>query len=142
MLDEYSTDKEKIEMQKVEAFDDRINVPAHLAINQCVISTIKDQFKIVNKCMLHMMFRQQNLLNHLKALRVVFLSGQGDIVEQFASQLFHDNYECTLKQNSVFFLNNCFDLATKYVEKKTDDLFFNTNSYLNLFSFSLEKEDR
>lgn len=47
--------------------------------------------------MLHMMFRQQQLLNHFKALRVVYLSGQGDILEQFASQLFNDNYECTLK---------------------------------------------
>ena len=86
--------------------NERIHVPVHLAINQCVISTVKDQFKVVNRCMLHMMYRKLNLLRHLKALKVFYLSGQGDIMETFAQQLFHSNQECTLKDNSLYFFNN------------------------------------
>lgn len=77
---------------------------------------VKDQFMVVNKCMLHMMYRKLNLLRHLKALKVVYLSGQGDIMETFAQQLFHSNQECTLKDNSLFFFNNCFDFATKLLD--------------------------
>ena len=69
------------EQQEHAAKDELAYAPAHLAISQCVISAVKDQFKIVNKCMLHMMYRKLNLLGHLKALRLFYLSGQGDILE-------------------------------------------------------------
>ena len=77
--------------KKHAAKDEAAHVPAHLAISQCVISAVKDQFKVVNKCMLHMMYRKLNLLGHLKALRLFYLSGQGDILEQFTEKLFHNN---------------------------------------------------
>jgi hypothetical protein len=76
-----------------------------------VLSAVKDQFKVVNKCMLHMMYRKLNLFNHLKALKVFFMAGEADIMDAFASQLFYANQECTLKDNSLFFVNNCFDMA-------------------------------
>ena len=88
LLDDFTSEREKIEIEdtgKEQASDERINVPVHLALNQCVISSIKDQFKVVNKCMLHMMYRKLNLLGHLKALKVFYLSGQGDILNHFAS---------------------------------------------------------
>lgn len=52
-----------------------VYVPVHLAMNQCVINAVKQQHKIVNKCMLHMMYRKLNLLNHLKALKMFYFSG-------------------------------------------------------------------
>jgi hypothetical protein len=94
-----------------------IEVPVHLAINQCVVSAIKDQFRLVNKCMLHMMYRKLNLLMHLKALKVFYLGGEADILESFASQLFHNNQECTLKDNSLYFLNNCFDYSVNILRQ-------------------------
>ena len=101
-----------------------VEVPVHLAINQCVIAAIKDQFKLVNKCMLHMMFRKLNLIMHLKALRVFYLAKEADITEAFCGQLFHDNQECTLKDNSLYFLNNCFDYAVNILRTSQEQSLF------------------
>lgn len=90
-----------------------VDVPVHLAMNQCLINSIKQQFKIVNKCMLHMIYRKLNLLNHLKALKMFFFSGQGDVMESFAAQLFHNDADCTVKDNSIFFINNCYEFALR-----------------------------
>jgi hypothetical protein len=78
ILEDFTNDREKIEIENVaqtQAREDKINVPVHLALNQCVNQSIMDQFKVVNKCMLHMMYRKLNLLGHLKALKVFYLSG-------------------------------------------------------------------
>lgn len=74
-----------------------------------------------------MMYRKLNLLNHLKALKMFYFSGQGDVLEQFVSQLFHNDSECTLKDNSLFFISNCFENALKQTMQSsmssgTDDL--------------------
>ena len=90
IIDDFTDEKEKSDM-KLSVVDSQINVPVHLALNQCVISSIKDQFKVVNKCMLHMMYRKLNLLAHLKSLKLFYLSGQGDIMDHFASLLFYMN---------------------------------------------------
>jgi hypothetical protein len=117
IINGYTNEQEKVQIENEDAVEnERIHVPVHLAINQCVISTVKDQFKVVNRCMLHMMYRKLNLLRHLKALKVFYLSGQGDIMETFAQQLFHSNQECTLKDNSLYFFNNCFEFALKLLE--------------------------
>lgn len=50
-------------------------VPLVMAIQQSVISVIKDQHKLVNKCLLHLMYRSMNLMNHLEHLRMVFFAG-------------------------------------------------------------------
>ena len=69
--------------------------------------------------MLHMMYRRLNLFNHLKALKVFFLSAQGDIQSTFASQIFHDNAECTLKDNSLYFLNNSLEYSLRQLEAQS-----------------------
>ena len=61
--------------------------------------------------MLHMMYRKVNLFSHLKALRVFYLCEESDIMDAFANQLFHPNQECNVKENSLYFLNNCFEFA-------------------------------
>ena len=58
----------------------QIEVPVHLAITQSVIMGIREQYKIVNRCILHMMYRKLNLLEHLKAMKMFFMSGNGDIL--------------------------------------------------------------
>lgn len=76
IIEGYTNEKEKVQIEHEDTVEkERIHVPVHLAINQCVIAMVKDQFKVVNKCMLHMMYRKLNLLRHLKALKVVYLSG-------------------------------------------------------------------
>lgn len=88
IIEDFTNEREKIEIHEVGTDHHReetINVPVHLALNQCVISSIKDQFKVVNKCMLHMMYRKRDLLGHLKALKIFYLSGQGDILNHFSS---------------------------------------------------------
>ena len=75
-----------------------------------------------------MMYRKLNLLNHLKAMRVFYLCGEADLTESFGSQLFHKNQECTLKDNSLFFLNSCFEMAISAL--RTNSKNNNTNSNL------------
>ena len=40
----------------------KIEVPVHLAINQSIIAGVHMQSKLVNKCLLHMMYRKLNLM--------------------------------------------------------------------------------
>lgn len=70
----------------------------------------------MNKCMLHMMYRKRDLLGHLKALKVFYLSGQGDILNHFASQLFHANQACGVKDNSLYFFNACYEEAVRAMQ--------------------------
>ena len=74
-----------------EATEGKIDVPVHLAINQCIVKQVKEQFKIVNKCMLHMIYRKSNFLNNLQALKMFYLGSRGDILDLFSSLIFHDN---------------------------------------------------
>jgi hypothetical protein len=57
IIDDYTNDAEKADISR-RVIDQQINVPVHLALNQCLVQSIKDQFKVVNKCMLHMMYRK------------------------------------------------------------------------------------
>ena len=63
--------------------------------------------------MLHMIYRKSNFLNNLQALKMFYLGSRGDILDLFSSLLFHDNKECTLKDNSLLYVNNCFDEASR-----------------------------
>jgi len=63
-----------------------------------------------------MMYRKLNLLTHLKALKLVYLSSQGDIADLFVSQVFNSNIECSLKDNTLYFFNNCFEYAVKTIQ--------------------------
>lgn len=71
-----------------------------------------------------MMFRKLNLMMHLKALRIFYLAKEADILEAFTSQLFHNNQECTLKDNSLYFLNNCFDYAINILRSSQEQSLF------------------
>jgi len=98
--------------------------------------------------MLHMMYRKLNLFNHLKAMKVFFMAGEADLMEAFAAQLFHANQECTLKDNSLSFINNAFEFALttlrqpagsnkqeQRVKENHNLLFSSTSMFAELFSF-------
>lgn len=45
------------------------NVPLPLALRQCVSDIVKEQYQVINKCLLHMIFRKLRLLQHLEAMK-------------------------------------------------------------------------
>jgi hypothetical protein len=60
-----------------------------------------------------MIYRKSNFLNNLQALKMFYLGSRGDILDLFSSLLFYDNRDSTLKDNSLLYVNNCFDEASK-----------------------------
>ena len=67
-------------------------VPLVMAIQQSIVSVIKDQHKLVNKCLLHLMYRSMNLMNHLEHMRMVFFAGQGDFLSAFHLSTFNNDF--------------------------------------------------
>jgi len=67
-------------------------VPVTLALEQSVISFVKNQHKLVNKCVLHLMYRGMQLLKHLEYLKMVFLANQGDVFSSFLQSVFNDDF--------------------------------------------------
>lgn len=63
--------------------------------------------------MLHMIYRKSNFLNNLQALKMFYLGSRGDILDLFSSLLFNDNLESTLKDNSLLYVNNCLEDASR-----------------------------
>lgn len=64
-----------------------------------------------------MMYRQQNLVTHLKALKLLYMSGQGDLISHFASLSFMNNKECSLRESTLFFINNNWEYALKQIDQ-------------------------
>jgi hypothetical protein len=42
-----------------------------------------------------------------------YLGSRGDILDLFSALLFNDNLDSTLKDNSLLYVNNCFEDASK-----------------------------
>ena len=82
----------EIDEEDLNTEENMLEVPVTLAINQSVISIIHDQHKLVNKCLLHMMYRGMSLLKHLDYLKMVFLGSQGDVFSSFISAVFNDDF--------------------------------------------------
>lgn len=53
-----------------------------------------------------MMFRRMNLLKHLESLKQIYFCNQGDIISLFMQSVFNDDYESTVKENSLAFINS------------------------------------
>lgn len=68
---------------------------------------------MINKCLLHMIFRKLRLLQHLEAMKQVFFFNAGDVLAIFMQAAFNDDIESTLKDNSLAFLNSQLDLAVR-----------------------------
>lgn len=67
-----------------QAMADEMNqVPIAMAIQQSVIGVIKDQHRLVNKCLLHLMHRSMHLMKHMEYMRMVFFGAQGDFLSAF-----------------------------------------------------------
>lgn len=66
MLDEtfekHANEQEKAEIAQMDQESTKIQVPVHLAINQSIKTGVFMQSKLVNKCLLHMMYRKLNLM--------------------------------------------------------------------------------
>ena len=60
-----------------------------------------------------MIFRRLRLLQHLEALRHFYLFYAGDILSLFMSSIFNDDFDSSLKEPSLGFINNQFELAIK-----------------------------
>lgn len=97
-------------------------MPVHLAINQSIIRGVQMQSKLVNKCLLHMMYRKLNLLQHLTAVKTVFMSGNGDIIEQFIGNLFADEHASQITNVSSDFINNALELSLRRTTVETVSL--------------------
>jgi hypothetical protein len=82
------------------------NVPLTLAVSQCIVSVVKEQHLLTNKCLIHLIFRRLRLLQHLDALLHLYFGHSGDILTLFLQSLFNDDVESTLKDNSLSFINN------------------------------------
>jgi len=63
-----------------------------MAIQQSVINVLKDQHKLVNKCLLHLMYRSMNIMKHMEHMRMVFFAGQGDFFSAFHQSAFHNDF--------------------------------------------------
>ena len=63
--------------------------------------------------MLHMIYRKSNFLNNLQALKMFYLGYRGDVLDLFSSLIFNDNLDSTLKDNSLLYVNNCFEDASR-----------------------------
>ncbi|CDW78602.1 lissencephaly type-1-like motif-containing protein [Stylonychia lemnae] len=100
---------------KIES-ENRVNaysVPVSLALHQCVVTVVKDQYKLVNKCLIHLMFRRLNLFKHLEGLKQFFFCYQGDVISYFMASIFNDDSESTIKENTLSFINGQLDLAVR-----------------------------
>jgi Gamma tubulin complex component C-terminal len=60
-----------------------------------------------------MIFRRLRLLQHLEALRHFYLFYAGDILSLFMQSIFNDDFDSSLKESSLGFLNNQFEIAVK-----------------------------
>ena len=101
------------EVVKSQTDHELYNVPLSLAVSQCIVSVVKDQYLIINKCLIHMIFRRLRLLAHLEALRHLFMFYAGDILSLFMSSTFNDDFDSSLKESSLSFVNNQFEMAIK-----------------------------
>ncbi len=99
--EEIKEDNNKVALQTSNAY----NVPVGLAIRQCTISVVKEQYKLINKCLIHMMFRKLQLMKHLEVLKGVFFCFKGDVISSYMQSLFNDDIESTIKENSLAFIN-------------------------------------
>lgn len=59
------------------------------------------------------MFRRLRLFKHLEALKSFYFCNQGDVISLFLSSVFNDDFESTVKENSLSFINEQFDLAIR-----------------------------
>jgi hypothetical protein len=103
----------------------KYQVPIAMAIQQSVVSIIKDQHTLVNKCLLHLMYRSMHLLRHLEYMRMVFFSGQGDFISAFHQSVFNNDFQHTALESTLYFLNSkleqaCYDPSHKTTEKIDD----------------------
>ena len=69
------------------------------------------QAKIINKCMLHMMYRKINLVQHLKALKTFYMSGNGDFMEQLVDNLFGSSHLCMVPEVSSDYVNSQLEFS-------------------------------
>jgi hypothetical protein len=76
-----------------------------------VISVIKDQHMLVNKCLLHLMYRSMNLLKHMDYMRMVFFGGQGDFIHAFHLATFNSDFQQTVIEGTLSFLNSKLEQA-------------------------------
>jgi hypothetical protein len=60
-----------------------------------------------------MIFRRLRLLAHLEALRHLFMFYAGDILSLFMSSTFNDDFDSSIKESSLSFINNQFEMAIK-----------------------------
>ena len=59
------------------------------------------------------MFRRLSMLKHFEALRRVYLFSQGDLLSLFQESVFNDDFESTVKENALSFINAQFELAVR-----------------------------
>ena len=60
-----------------------------------------------------MIFRRLRLMAHLEALRHIYLYNAGDILSLFMASSFNDDFDSSLKESSLGFINNQFEMAIK-----------------------------
>ena len=82
-------------------------------INQSIIAGVHAQSRLVNKCLLHLMYRKLSLVQHLAAVKAVFMSGNGDILEQFIGNLFAENSQTHIAHVSNDIVNNALELSLR-----------------------------
>jgi hypothetical protein len=62
-----------------------------------------------------MVHRELHLSKHLEELKMVYLAGKADIMCVFLKETFEDNEAQHVKESSVSYLNNQFELALRLV---------------------------
>ena len=118
----HATESEREQIATVDQAATRIEVPVHLAINQSIIAGVHAQSRLVNKCLLHLMYRKLSLVQHLAAVKAVFMSGNGDILEQFIGNLFAEDSQTHIAHVSNDIVNNALELSLRRSAAKSISL--------------------
>lgn len=96
-------------------------VPTNLALNQCISVPIQNQGRLVDKCVLHMLFRKLNVVRYLEELRKYMFGLKGDVITQFMQMIFRDDIESSVRETSLSYINNSFEIALKLASERESE---------------------